>query len=120
MPTVLWACFQIPDACPRRAWAWHPIKRIHYRQFLNRKTGNVMPNPYEALQSTATRSADEMPPFFSGEIFELQEDVSASPYYNPDVAPTRKADRKWGTWDIAALWVGMCACIPSYQLASGL
>ncbi len=28
--------------------------------------------------------------------------------------------RTWGKWDIAALWVGMAICIPTYQLASGL
>src|SRR6185369_17795282 len=40
--------------------------------------------------------------------------------YNEDVAPTRIADRKWGTYDIAALWISMSACIPTYMLASSL
>lgn len=47
-------------------------------------------------------------------------DITASPYFNPDVAPTTPDQRKWGVKDMAALWVGMSACIPSYQLASGL
>jgi nucleobase:cation symporter-1, NCS1 family len=55
-----------------------------------------------------------------GEIVELTEDVSASPYYNPDIAPTPRSGRKWGTFDIAALWISMCACIPTYMLASSL
>ncbi len=47
-------------------------------------------------------------------------DLSDSPLYNEDIAPTGLADRKWGTWDIAALWVGMSVCIPTYMLASSL
>ncbi len=56
----------------------------------------------------------------ASEIRELSEDVSASPYYNPDIAPVGRAGRKWGTFDIAALWISMCACIPTYTLASSL
>lgn len=40
--------------------------------------------------------------------------------WNPDLAPVGPAQRRWGKWDIAALWVGMAVCIPTYQLASGL
>lgn len=40
--------------------------------------------------------------------------------WNKDLAPVRPEDRRWGKWDIAALWVGMAVCIPTYQLASGL
>ena len=39
---------------------------------------------------------------------------------NKDLAPTRIIDRKWGTYDIAALWISMSACIPTYMLASSL
>ncbi len=53
-------------------------------------------------------------------ICELAEDVSGSPFYNADMAPTTRADRKWGVWDIAALWISMSACIPTYMLASSL
>src|ERR1700685_1313841 len=53
-------------------------------------------------------------------IRELTEDVSGSWYYNADIAPTSRAARKWGTGDIAALWISMCACIPTYMLASSL
>jgi nucleobase:cation symporter-1, NCS1 family len=55
-----------------------------------------------------------------GDIHELVEDVSGSPYFSPDIAPTTVAQRKWGTKDIAALWISMCACIPTYMLASSL
>jgi NCS1 family nucleobase:cation symporter-1 len=47
-------------------------------------------------------------------------DLSQSPYYNTDIAPVGPAGRKWGTFDIAALWISMCACIPTYMLASSL
>src|SRR5918996_1106 len=56
----------------------------------------------------------------SPEIVELTEDVSGSPYWNRDMAPTPAAQRKWGLTDIAALWVSMAACIPTYTLASSL
>ena len=56
----------------------------------------------------------------SKEIRELAEDVSSSPFYNEDIAPVGASKRHWGMWDIAALWVGMSVCIPTYMLASSL
>jgi nucleobase:cation symporter-1, NCS1 family len=53
-------------------------------------------------------------------IHEVTDDISHSPYWNEDLAPTRIGDRKWGTKDIAALWISMSACIPTYMLASSL
>jgi len=53
-------------------------------------------------------------------IHEVMDDISHSPYWNEDLAPTRIGDRKWGTKDIAALWISMSACIPTYMLASSL
>ena len=41
-------------------------------------------------------------------------------FINRDMAPTRLDERTWGTRDIAALWVSMSACIPTYMLASSL
>jgi NCS1 family nucleobase:cation symporter-1 len=43
-----------------------------------------------------------------------------SAYTNPDLAPTSLADRRWGMKDLAALWISMSACIPTYMLASSL
>lgn len=40
--------------------------------------------------------------------------------WNHDLAPTTPAQRTWGRWHIAALWVGMAVCIPTYTLAAGL
>ena len=52
------------------------------------------------------------------EIVELTEDVSDSPLYNKDLAPVPPAGRTWRVWDLAAIWVGMAVCIPTYMLAS--
>ncbi|MFH1811918.1 MAG: NCS1 family nucleobase:cation symporter-1 [Pseudomonadota bacterium] len=40
--------------------------------------------------------------------------------YNEDLAPTPPEQRTWTQWNIAALWVGMAVCVPTYMLASGL
>ena len=53
-------------------------------------------------------------------IHELHEDLAGSPFYSRDMAPTTLAARKWGMRDIAALWISMSACIPTYMLASSL
>jgi NCS1 family nucleobase:cation symporter-1 len=40
--------------------------------------------------------------------------------YNADLAPIPPAKRTWTTRNIAALWIGMSVCIPTYMLASSL
>ncbi len=40
--------------------------------------------------------------------------------WNADLAPTGIEQRTWTWVNIAALWVGMVICVPSYLLASGL
>lgn len=47
-------------------------------------------------------------------------DIQDSSLINKDIAPTSLSDRTWGTYHIAALWIGMSVCIPTYMLASGL
>ena len=49
-----------------------------------------------------------------------QRALKDSPLFNPDLAPVRVADRKWTTYNYAALWISMAHCIPTYMLASGL
>src|SRR4051794_33678551 len=44
----------------------------------------------------------------------IEDDGSA--YINRDMAPTPLSGRKWGARDIAALWISMSACIPTYML----
>ncbi|GGU79864.1 nitrate reductase [Streptomyces albospinus] len=41
-------------------------------------------------------------------------------YTNPDLRPVPLAERRWTTYNFAALWVGMAHNIPSWTLASGL
>ena len=53
------------------------------------------------------------------DFVELQQDVSASPLWNPDLAPTTINQRTWSTWNIAALWIGMSVVITTYTLAGG-
>jgi NCS1 family nucleobase:cation symporter-1 len=57
-----------------------------------------------------------------GEFYELQigADLAASPRYNQDIAPTKVAQRTWNHWHIAALWVGMAICVPTYTLGGVL
>jgi NCS1 family nucleobase:cation symporter-1 len=56
----------------------------------------------------------------SNGICELAEPIGDSPFSSRDVAPTTIAQRKWAAKDIACLWISMCACIPTYMLASSL
>ncbi|PYO89847.1 MAG: nitrate reductase [Gemmatimonadetes bacterium] len=39
---------------------------------------------------------------------------------NTDLLPVPQDRRTWSWWHIAALWIGMAICIPTYTLASGL
>ena len=52
------------------------------------------------------------------EIVALKEDVSNSPLYSDDLAPVLEKNRTWNKWNLAAIWVGMAVCIPTYLLAS--
>ena len=54
------------------------------------------------------------------DVVELTEDLSSSPLWNPDLAPTPLSRRTWSTYHIAALWIGMSVVITTYTLASGL
>ncbi|MBL9023895.1 MAG: NCS1 family nucleobase:cation symporter-1 [Myxococcales bacterium] len=54
-----------------------------------------------------------------GGVYELDRAIE-SPFINHDLAPTKLRERKWATKDIAALWISMSACVPTYMLASSL
>ena len=47
-------------------------------------------------------------------------DVTTSARYNKDIAPTRARQRTWNHWHIAALWIGMSICVPTYTLGGVL
>lgn len=57
-----------------------------------------------------------------GEFYELEVglDVKNSDHYNDDIAPTKIKERTWSTWNVAALWVGMSICVPTYTLGGVL
>ncbi|HEX9006544.1 MAG TPA: NCS1 family nucleobase:cation symporter-1 [Bacteroidota bacterium] len=62
-----------------------------------------------------------MASLFSSELVEADlSSVARSPLINKDIAATTLSQRKWATYDIAALWISMSACIPTYMLASSL
>jgi NCS1 family nucleobase:cation symporter-1 len=46
--------------------------------------------------------------------------IAESPLSNGDLAPTEANRRTWGTYDFAALWIGLSIVITTYTLASGL
>ena len=48
----------------------------------------------------------------------LQDSYSQSPLYSQGLAPVPKDKRTWGIGHLAAIWVGMAVCIPTYLLAS--
>ncbi len=39
---------------------------------------------------------------------------------NADLAPVPTDKRNWSMWHIAALWVGMAVCVPTYMIAAGM
>ncbi len=51
---------------------------------------------------------------------ELTAALPASNLLNADIAPTPLSARTWSRWNLAALWVGMSVCIPTYMLASSM
>ena len=54
------------------------------------------------------------------DFVQVTEDLSNSPLWNADLAPTPLSRRTWSTYNIAALWIGMSVVITTYTLASGL
>src|SRR3954468_10717837 len=56
----------------------------------------------------------------SVDFVEVNDDLSNSPLWNHDLAPTKLSQRTWSTYHIAALWIGMSVVITTYTLASGL
>ncbi len=55
-----------------------------------------------------------------GDLYELATAPADPHLSNADLAPTRIAQRTWGTYHIASLWVGLSVCIPTYMLAASL
>lgn len=51
-------------------------------------------------------------------IVTLKEDLSGSSLYSEDLKPVPPEERTWSMWSLAALWVGMAVCVPTYLMAS--
>ena len=51
-------------------------------------------------------------------IPELSQNLKEGGLYSKDLAPIPLNKRTWNKWNLAALWVGMAVCIPTYMLAS--
>lgn len=51
---------------------------------------------------------------------EAAQEVSGSPLWNDDLRPTTRQEHSWKGINFATLWIGMCLCIPSYTMASGM
>lgn len=47
-------------------------------------------------------------------------ELAQSPYWNNDLSPSSRSARTWAMKDIMVLWISMCACVPTYMLASSL
>ncbi len=53
--------------------------------------------------------------------FQRLADVPEDPIlHNPDLEPATRDERTWNKWNLAALWVAMSICIPTYLLAGYL
>jgi cytosine/uracil/thiamine/allantoin permease len=49
---------------------------------------------------------------------QINKEIKDSPLYSEDIAPLAPSARTWQAKDLAALWVGIAVCIPTYLLAS--
>ena len=47
-------------------------------------------------------------------------DSPSAQLVNDDIRPTTDAERHWSVFNMAALWIGMVVCVPTYTLAGGL
>ena len=52
------------------------------------------------------------------DFVELEADLSSSPLWNKDLAPTTIRERTWSTFNIAALWIGMSVVITTVRSIS--
>ncbi|MCL2493593.1 MAG: cytosine permease [Clostridiales bacterium] len=53
----------------------------------------------------------------TGEAIDSRKD---SPLWNEDLRPCTMEEHTWRTYNYAALWIGMCICLPTYSMAIGL
>jgi NCS1 family nucleobase:cation symporter-1 len=46
--------------------------------------------------------------------------ASNTDLWNDDLRPCTRPEHNWGASRFSSLWIGMCLCIPTYSLASGM
>lgn len=51
---------------------------------------------------------------------EAAESLKDSHMLNEDLRPTTREEHHWTAYNFSSLWIGMCICIPTYTMASGL
>lgn len=83
--------------------------------------GAVLSMPIEDGDISTTNQSETQIAHADGRV-ELTDEsiISSSPIYNHDLAPIPVSKRNWSTYNYAALWVSMSACIPTYMLSSSL
>ena len=96
----------------------------HGRTALSRSASPPRSGPFATSRHQSEeidRGGDQRPrePTPDTTDFEF-ESLADSLHVNADLAPTTSDRRRWGVKDIAALWISMSACIPTYMLASSL
>src|SRR3954465_3844365 len=76
-----------------------------------------MPPPDLAPCATGVNPSGE-----AGSMSSIHSDrsIAESPLSNGDLAPTEANRRTWGTYDFAALWIGLSIVTTTYTLAAGL
>ncbi|NBM21135.1 NCS1 family nucleobase:cation symporter-1 [Streptomyces sp. GC420] len=84
-------------------------------------TETVPPGPPPADAAATAIAAPSQIAYPDGRV-ELTADAfpADSPFANEDLRPVPLAERRWTTYNFAALWISMAHCIPSWTLASGL
>jgi len=53
-------------------------------------------------------------------LVELDEVPEDPVLHNDDLDPTAADERTWSVWNLAALWVGLSVCIPTFMLSGAL
>ncbi|MCL1631581.1 NCS1 family nucleobase:cation symporter-1 [Sporolactobacillus sp. CPB3-1] len=51
---------------------------------------------------------------------EAAESLKDSHMLNEDLRPTTREEHHWTAYNFSSLWIGMCICIPTYTMSSGL
>ncbi|MBN8221965.1 MAG: NCS1 family nucleobase:cation symporter-1 [Spirochaetes bacterium] len=91
---------------------------------MKKKTASKHPSRTSKKKPAARRSArrqEKEPVFLEYKPLTPESDptgIASSPLYSADLAPVPASGRTWSTWSLAALWVGMAVCIPTYMLSS--